>query len=68
MFTQSDATVVKPVVIQHENGTKETVLIPVQELKGTSWKEVLQVSYTAIGTLALILTAYFTYKQIKSKK
>lgn len=47
------------------DGSTQIVYVPVD--KRTELKERLQIAYTVVGTVALLLTAYFTYKQIKKK-
>jgi hypothetical protein len=56
----------KSYVLVHQDGTQEVVYLNEAPVKGiASLKDHLMISYVVVGTVALALTAYLTYLQLK---
>lgn len=59
----------QPVDILHADGTKETVYIEGGVDTGKlTFRDHLTLAYVVVGTIALSLSGYFTYMQIKKSK
>ncbi len=61
-----EAVNVRPVTLTHTDGTSEMVYMESPEdKKSKRWMANVQVTYILVATVALSLSAYFTYLQLK---
>ena len=65
----SNSITLQPVDIIHPDGKRETVYIQGGlETGKLSLRDHLTLAYVVVGTIALSLSGYFTYMQIKKNK
>lgn len=66
MIIPDQQQTLKPFVLLHADGTQETVYLTESPIKGVvTFRDHLMVGYVVVGTVALALTAYLTYLQLK---
>lgn len=68
--TGSSAITLQPVDIVHADGTRETVYIQNggADANKLNLRDHITLAYVIVGTIALSLSGYFTYMQIKKSK
>lgn len=64
-----DSIQLLPATIMHQDGSQETIYIEnIANKKQKHFFTHVQMTYIMVGTLALLMSAYFTYLQLKRMK